>query len=223
MHPELSSLYDRHAAAAFDKQLYLNELVRDFDWHFNQKSGLLSFGNRWHWQAQILGTEAWESGTWLWAWANPTPGLPTHLLLAARSMKELGGRLQIPELTEAQLPLGKMEGHFLAAVGSGVCRANAYFRGLHAGGAVFLLIIDRHFHRPVGHPLARVLCVFPQAISALRITNHQVALASYLHYYGLDGRTEGNTLVVEEAGRPMLTATFDELNRLQQLDGTIAA
>ena len=60
----------RHVGPAFDKQLSLAELVAQLSWQLVLSSGFLSFADDHRWQVQILGAEAEESYTWLWAWAD---------------------------------------------------------------------------------------------------------------------------------------------------------
>jgi len=43
----------------------------------------------------------------------------------------------------------------------------------------------------------------------------------YLEHYGLAGEAEGDTLVVKEKGEAVLTARFDEQDRLAKLDVSI--
>lgn len=69
-------LFCCQAAISFGKQLFLAELVGSSDWHFDMPSGLLSFSDKYQWHAQILGTEADDSQTWLWAWANEASSIP---------------------------------------------------------------------------------------------------------------------------------------------------
>jgi len=90
MHFSLPDLLSRHAVASFDKQLHLSELVAEEDWHLDLVSGLLLFCDRFAWHAQLLGTEAEETHTWLWAWANETSHIPPYLLQTALQMKALG-------------------------------------------------------------------------------------------------------------------------------------
>jgi hypothetical protein len=221
MHSLLSSLFCCHAAASFDRRCHIADLIGSSACHLNLAVGLLSSANAHRWHVQLLGTKSHETRTWLWAWANPSPGLNPQLLAAAHTMKGYGERRLIKELTTAQLPLGEINGHFLATVASGVCQANAYFRAPYDGGAAFLLIKDDNFPRCTDPPLARIATIFPQAISTLDIPNHKLALMGYLAYYGLKGQTEGNTVVVKDNGRYVLLATFDQYHRLKQLDVTI--
>lgn len=212
-----------YAAASFDKQLQLADLVGDLSWNFDLHSGTLSFGDKHCWQAQVLGTESHVNNTWLWAWANERSNIPPQLLDAALTVKKYGEQHGIPELTEPELPLGdEVNGHMLAMIASGICEADAYYRGPYEGGAVFLLIKDEKFERHSGNPVLRILHVFPQAISAIDIHDHRVAFVSYLGYYGLKGEPEDNAVVVRQDGKVVIRAEFDELNRLTKLEGTLA-
>jgi len=218
MHFLLTHLFCRHAAASFDKQQHLDNLVGGLDWHFDLAGHLLSFGDRFRWQAQLLGTESEDTKTWFWGWANPSPGITPSLLQAATALKELGEQRLIDELTEPQLSLEEFNGHFLTLIASGICQANASYYAPYEGGAAHLLIKDDRFPPPTEPPLVRIASLFPQAISAIAIPNHKLALAGYLEYYGLDARAEGDALVVQEEDAPMLKAAFDEHDRLTRLE-----
>jgi hypothetical protein len=65
--------------------------------------------------------------------------------------------------------------------------------------------------------------VFPQAITALEIADHRLALAGYLAYYGLSWQADGDTLLVREGAKAVVRATFDGQGRLTKLDTTIKA
>ena len=94
----------------------------------------------------------------------------------------MGEERLISELTEPQLPLGEINGHFFGMIAVGVCQANAYYRGPYDGGAAFLLINDEAFPRNTDPPLQRIASVFPQAISGIDIPNHKLALMGHLKY-----------------------------------------
>ena len=144
MHDDLANQLYRQVAIGIDKQLYLAKLFGAADWRFDLSSGLLTLGEyRWH--VQLLGTEADEGQTWLWAWANEQSGIPTALLGSALTLRMLGEAQNIPELAEAEVLLGEVNGHVLAIIASGVCRADAYYRCPYEGGAAYLLIRDENF------------------------------------------------------------------------------
>lgn len=221
-----SHLLTQHAslvAASLDKQLYLAELVGEEDWYLDLATGVLSFGDRFAWHAQLLGTEAEETQTWLWAWANEASNVPPSLLQAALQMKAVGEEQQIPELTTPMFSLDGIDGHFLAMIASGVCQANAYYRCPYDGGAAFLLIQDENFPEYNESPLQRIASVFPQAIATIDIPNHKLAFGGYLEHYGLVGEVEGDTLIVKDNSEAVLTAAFDDQDRLTKLDAAILA
>jgi hypothetical protein len=207
-----------YVLASFDKQLRLADLVGGLGWNFDMTLGSLSFGNRFRWRAQMLGTVSESSGRWLWAWANMASKIPEELLQASLTMRTFGIQFEIPELTEPEFPLNEIiDGNTLSLIASGVYRANAFYRGPYKGGAVYLLIQDDFFPCNVEQPLKRIASVFPQTISALDISNHRVAFSSYLASYGLLGISDGEKIVVEDRGKGLI-ATFDEQNRLIELD-----
>ena len=218
----LNLLFSEVAIASFLRQQHLVHLVGDSGWSLNIPTGTLSFGNDRHWHTQILGTESHETNTWLWAWANTGSNLPPALIQASLQMKQLGEQQQIPELTEPQIPLsGDINGHVLSMIASGVCDADAYYRGPYDGGAAFLLIKDEKFPRSKESPLARLPHIFPQAISAFAIPDHRLALTSYLDQHGITYNNEGNTVIVKEGGNIVLTAAFDDQKRLTNLDARL--
>ena len=211
-----------YAAHAFDMQHYFSELVGESSWDVDLGSGRIIFGTR-SWRIQLLGTESEASGTWLWAWANTESNIPAHLLVASLALKAYGELHNIPELTTPQFSLDQIDGHALALLASGICDANAYYRCPYEGGALFVLIMDDNFPKCQDPPLQRIATVFPQAIASLEIPDHKLALSGYLDSYGLSHEQDGDKIVVKEDGEPVLTATFDELNRLTNLEVKLKA
>ena len=206
---------------AFDRQLLLADLIGDLPWVYNLRAGILSFGDRYHWKAEVLGTESEESRTWLWAWANEASNIPAQQQTASLRLKTLGEGHGIDVLTEPVISLEHGNGHAFASIAVGEGLGKAYYRGPYVGGAVFLLITDERLQFNVDEPLQRILAVFPQAISAMEIADHREALRSYLKYYGLEPVDEDNALILRRQGRELLRAEFDEFGRLRELKGTL--
>jgi hypothetical protein len=225
MNPILITAFDRHAAATFDKQSYLDDLVGKLGrWDFDMERGVLSFGGQKHqWKVQLLGTQSDQSGTWLWAWGNEASEIPKDLLAAANSLRNLGADKGISELCTAKLPTDKRDGHFWAILATGLCKANAYYRAPYEGGAVFLLIKDTTYQRQIVDPLCRLLSVFPQAISTFEISNHKHALAGHAEYQGLSVQPQGDVVLIADSHGKRLLAKFDDHNRLVELSGTLKA
>lgn len=220
MTPRLNDLFHRSAAIALDRQLWLAELVADSEWHIDVSEARLTFGDRYRWAVQFLGTESYADGTWRWAWSNRS-GLPHHGLSSAVGLRDAGDQNGIAEFTEARLPLGDIDGHTLATVASVLRSANAYYRCPYEDGALFVLIQDLWYPRTEIEPVERVATVFPQSLAALPLSDHRLAWTSYLAYYGLDAVADGDSLVTARDGVPVLRATFDDLNRLTRLEAQV--
>lgn len=205
-------------ASSCDKQLYLRGLIGTLDWKFDLTSGVLSFGTKYSWHAQVLGVESEPADTWHWTWAYAVTYIPHHLLEASCRMKEFGEQHGIPELARSRIPLGQVDGHMLSLFASNICRANAYYRCPHDGGALFILIKDEKFPQCSEPSLTRIASIFPQVISLLVIPDHRLAFTSYLDYYSLGYERDGRRIVVKDANGSALTATFDEYKRLTNLE-----
>jgi hypothetical protein len=208
-------------APAVDKQFHLADLVGESNWQLDVSAGRLSFDGVGSWQVQLLGTESECTDTWLWAWANAKSNIPVRLLVASLALKAYSEQHGIPELTTPQLPLGQVDGHTLALLASGLCEANAYYRCPYEGGALYVLIMDESFPKCPDPPVQRITTVFPQAIAELDIPDHRLAFTSYLDWYKLAHESDGDRVIVRENGEPVLTATFDDLNRLTHLEATL--
>jgi hypothetical protein len=211
--------YLSNIASSFDKQIHFGTLIDELGWQFNLSNGQISFGEVHRWSIQLLGTES--DDTWLWAWDNKSDDIPTHLLLTSFLMQTVGEQHGIAELTQPEVPLTQIDGHTLALIASGICQANAYYRCPYEGGALFVLIMDENFPKCQEPPLARIALVFPQMIANFEIPNHRLVFSSYLEYYGLAYEQEEDTITVNEGEEQVLTATFDEHNRLTNLEAKL--
>ncbi|WP_145210177.1 DUF6882 domain-containing protein [Gimesia alba] len=217
----ISSLLDQHYCYALDRQFLLADLIEGLDWHYDVSTGVLSFGDRYHFQAEILGTEAEADATWLWSWANEMSFFHPERIQTALKMKQWGEEADIPELTEPCLSLESIDGHTLGMIAVGEQLGQAYYRGPHAGGAVLLLIVEPQIPWSVENSLQRIITVFPQIISEREVENHQVALRHYLNHYGFEPEETGNTIIVRQQEQVVLRASFDEFHRLQELKTSI--
>lgn len=218
---DYNTLLNQHLCFAFDRQLLLADLVDDLDWGYNVSTGILSFGDRYEFQADILGTEADGDASWLWSWANEMSSLPPERTQAALKLKQLGEAEGIPELSEARHSLSVVNGHALGMIAVGQKLGQAYYHGPHDQGAVLLLIVEPQMPWTVENHLQRITTTFPQIIAQMEVEDHQNALFHYLQHYGLEPEAIENALVVRENGKGILHASFDDLNRLQELKASI--
>lgn len=65
--------------------------------------GRVDFGRGRTYPIQIVGSESAADGSWLWAWANPSPNLRDELLQSARRLREAGDEAAVRELRTPRL------------------------------------------------------------------------------------------------------------------------
>jgi hypothetical protein len=232
----LEDLWIKHGAASFDKQIYLEVMLGKYGWGLDIATGVLAFRKPHEaplqLNVQVIGTESDDDKTWLWAWANKEQGFKTELLMSSLEIKVFGDRAGIPELTMPGFPITpQLNGHRLSAIASGICRAGCYFRAPYPSGALYLLVRDPRFKRPVSQPIQRVLRAFPMFLSDNMIADQRAALLSYLDFYKLEvAESETRVEAVSKSKARtaaglvpdnLLIAEFDANHRLIKLESAL--
>lgn len=221
----LQGLLTRYGAIAFEKQLYLGTLLGDNppDWFFNMTEGTLAFEKMFTFKIQLLGTEAHDSNTWLWAWANEGSNIPPDLLKVVQQLRDMGKEYNIEAFTSKQAVemTDQFQGHNLSLIASGISGANAYYRGPYDGGALFMIIEDDKYPVDTRHPMQRIAFTFPQFIQSYAYLNHEDALVDYCLAHQLLVTVGEKKLTAEHSDNTTLTATFDEQGRLSEITTTL--
>jgi hypothetical protein len=159
----LTDLLAEHGAASWDRQLCLVKLIGDGGWNLDVKRGEITSGGRQTFPVQILGSECERAKIWLWAWANTASGLSVEVTAASLQLLDYREQNEVPEFVAPELGLESVNGHLLSTVASGLCQADAYYRGPYDGGGVFLLLTapeTRRFAAPSPTHFIRVFTEF---------------------------------------------------------------
>jgi len=216
--PSFQTLLTRHIGSAFARQMALADLLGERGWRLDLAEGVAHFGDDLHFPVQLLGSAAEDSASWLWAWANTASNLPEHLLVAATALRERGERDGPAELATASLPL-EDDGHTLALLAAALS-ARCYYRGPYRGGALFFLVDDvpATVFAPCDDP--RVLSLLGQLIAQFPL-DHRAMTEGFLDDQGYALQRESEQTVATRGGS-RITLGFDALDRLTQLQGTLA-
>jgi len=216
--PAFQALLARHIGSAFARQMALADLLGERGWRLDLAEGIAHFGDDLHFPVQLLGSAAEDSASWLWAWANTASNLPQNLLVAANALRERGERDGPAELATASLPLDD-EGHTIALLAAALS-ARCYYRGPYRGGALFFLLDDvpAAVFAPCDDP--RVLRLLGQLVAQFPL-DHRAMTEGFLDDQGYALQREPGQTVATRGGS-RITLGFDALDRLTQLQGSLA-
>ena len=217
---DLQPLLEEHGAASWDKQMCLADLIGDGGWQLSVSQGQITFGGRQTFPVQILGSESEAAGTWLWSWANNGISPPEAALQGVNQLREFGDRNSVPQFVEPELSLDAANGHLLSMIASGLCRADAYYRGPYEGGAVFLLLNAPQVRQYSDDSPLRFIRIFNEFISAFACS-HRAAFAAYARYKGYPTDTQGDAVITALPAGAQVRAVFDPLDRLIEMTSTL--
>jgi|GEM_PF-6465512 len=117
----------------------LEDLRDGTPWNADLERGELELGATVY-RAQILGTFSLESGTFLWAWANPGSDGWTNSLTVANGLRARGAQPGQAVFAEASIAAGWVNPNELAYVSGELAGGHPVFVGGYDGGAAFLLL-----------------------------------------------------------------------------------
>ena len=203
----LNDLYLEHALASYDKRIYLSAMHAKHSWELRLDLATLSFigphDQREEYTVQFLGTASITQNSWLWAWANEAMFSNPEHLASARLLQARGQADQITELTAPETRFDPTQidrptslPERLVSIASGLCRAGAHFRSSYQDGALYMLIKDASFKRPVQRPLTRIARIAPMFFSYCLVTDPVRAFEHYLAFYRLESSMTTNHKVI---------------------------
>ncbi|SFE10431.1 hypothetical protein SAMN05216378_2333 [Paenibacillus catalpae] len=213
----LQELLERYGGIALEKQLAMTESIGSLDWSVNMSAGTATFGDDLTFPIQILGSVSHQSNTWLWAWANAQAQISSNSLTQAIQLKAYGNKNNIPELSEKTIPVTNNEGHVIASIASGMFKNRFYYAGNYGAGTAFFTIDVTE--EDLKEQPESVLTVFPQLIMTFEL-NHRKALSFYLKDKGFEVYESKNDSLTGISAKLTVTAHFDELNRMINLEAT---
>lgn len=216
---KFNELLSQYVGVAFARQLALADFLNERPWSVDMRQGICTFGNDLRLPMQLLGTEAEDSNTWLWAWGNEASNLPPALLKSCNTLKELGTKLGVSELSQRSFPLEVVDGHSLALIASGMDGQSCYYRGPYNGGALFFLLKDVPAELLCSVPSERAIRVLGEVISKFEV-NHRLMAESFLKSQGFALDASPSKLTASR-GRDQISLTFDNLQRITAIEGNI--
>lgn len=213
----LQSYLERYALLSLEKQDKLESLVGEHLYELDLDAGTIRFDEL-QFSVQVIGTESYNTLTWLWAWADEQAEIPANLIQSAIQLRIWGAEAGIPEFTTPSVDLNRADGHAIAMIAVEVCKASCYYRDGYEGGAAFFLVFDKTIDSGPSFDRHRLLVRLADLFSRYDL-NHRNTVLSYLTAKGLSPAERQNTVSCELESGERLIAEFDDAGRLVAVNG----
>jgi hypothetical protein len=218
--PLFSQAFNRLGAALGAVVLQQQEALAEFlpraDWSADLAARTYTSGGATV-RVALLGSYAVQERTWLWGWANPQFG-PDHPAVApVLSVREMGERLSVPELTTPEVDLSGYEGpaahggELIAVVAAGLLGGGGYIGAGYDGGSAYLHVDDPQVPRAIWDAVSvprliiNAVTLFPH--------DHTLTLARFLSHHRVAYRQTQQATEVRLPGGDRGRAIFDETGR----------
>jgi hypothetical protein len=213
----LQSYLEQYALTSLEKRDKLESVIGEHQHELDLVEGTIRF-NELQFPVQVIGTESYNTLTWLWAWADEQSEVPASMLQSAVQLRIWGAEAGIPEFTMPSVDLDRADGHAIAMIAAEVCKASCYYLDSYEGGALYLLLFDKIIDSQPSFDRQRLLIRLADLLSRYEL-NHRIAVLSYLTEKGLSPVEQRNMINCELESGERLIAEFDEAGRLIVVNG----
>ena len=218
--PALREALSTYAGMAWDRQLDFADKVGDRPWSADTAQGLIAFGDDLRFRMQVLGSYAFESGTWQWIWANTQAEVAPAFTEVARQLLGFGNAQQLALFTQPRSTVREEDLHTIGLIAAGADESAGYYLGNYGEGILLALIDPGHgLPAPATSKPERVLTVVPQLISEFEL-NHRMLLRHYLEAKGFAVQDDGDQVTASQ-GATRVSAKLDAQGRIAAINGSI--
>ncbi|HEY7488276.1 MAG TPA: hypothetical protein VH912_27790 [Streptosporangiaceae bacterium] len=175
----------------------------------------------------LLGSYAAQERTWLWGWANPQFGPDHPAVVPVLSVREMGERLGIPELTTPEVDLSRYDGpaahggELIAVTAAGLLGGGGYIGAGYDGGSAYLHVDDPQVPRAIWDAVSvprliiNAVTLFPD--------DPGLTLARFLSHHRVPYRQAPGATDVRLPGGGTARALFDEMGRFVNWQANLTA
>jgi len=212
--PGFMELVRQHSLPVLDRQLRLDDIAGEADWWIDQGAGTITLGDLIA-QIQFIGSESEKPHNWMWAWANGDVDPP--LAAAVGRLRAAHDHLMEMAQPHYRMPR-RIEGHAIATVAAGLSNADAYYRGPHPGGGVFVMLsLPADQPLPDWSPLRRAGATLRAAPLALFVPVGPDEVTAYVRSLGLQPDVSGGAISVR-GPEGELVVRFDRKGRITSVE-----
>ena len=145
--------------------------------------------------------------------------MPENLLVQSNQLKVIGQEKGINELIDGHFNVAEGFEHKIGMMACGLFKCKSYYCANYGQGTLVVTINDDKIPEIDKDRLEKVLTNFPQLISAVDV-NHKNTFKNYLIDRDFKLNISDNKIEGMKDSK-VLTAEFDELNRLKSLNGKL--
>ncbi len=210
-----------HLLVARARSRMLEDVRANRPWNVDLGTGELTLGGDRH-SAQILGTFARESQTFLWAWGNPGAaewGPSLGLVNALRILAESTPGLAC--FGERIVPAARVNPNELGLVAAELSGRHPLFVGGYDGGAAFLMVTSLKL-RFEELPIAYLPGIFVDLPTISTTAPPRACIRRFLERSGF-ALSESAAVVGGQRSDGDVVVRFDELGRIAKVDLTARA
>ena len=201
-----------------EKQDKLAKIIGENMHELDLDAGLIRFSRDLALPFQVLGTESYNTLTWLWAWAEEQTEIPENLVQTSLQLRDWGVREGIQEFTLPSVDIDHSDGNALAMVSTQISMANSYFRDSYEGGAAYLLIFDKSIENEPSFDRDSLFRNMTDLLSRYALNQRNV-LFSYLEIKGLSPVAKGTLITCELESGERVNAEFDDVGKVRVWNG----
>ncbi|HYA87974.1 MAG TPA: hypothetical protein VEI57_13025 [Nitrospirota bacterium] len=211
---------EQYALFSIEKQFKLARIIGEQMHELDLDAGVIRFSRDLSLPFQVLGTESFNTLTWLWAWAEEQTEIPENLIQTSLQLRDWGVHEGIREFTMPSVDIDKADGKAIAIVSTQIASANSWFRDSYEGGAVYLLIFDKSIENEPSFDKASLFTSMTDILSRYEL-NQKNVLLSYLQMKILSPIERGTLISCELENGERLNAEFDDAGKLRGWDGKV--
>jgi len=218
---EFGQLFEKHSGYSLIKQLTLADKVKKLAWSVNTRDQTITFTGKMRTKIQLIGTESYKSKTWLWAWANKTPGLSSKIKTKAEELKAYGKKHNINFLKLPSFKLDKVTAYQLCLIASGLLHSASFYRAPYQDGAAYFLLTEYPQLETLNKTSPRIMRAVAQLthhLSFNRHFNHRRAIENMIKQLKMKYKITTKKLIIKVDGTHKISLRFNKKNQLKLMN-----
>lgn len=210
-------LLSGHVGLSILKQQSLSAFLGEHSWNLDLEKGTVDFGEGRVFPVQLIGTESEKEKTWLWAWANDKSNIPQNLLLEVNKLRAFGNENQIELLSKSEIQLDEISAHEFGMLASGFSNADAYYHGVHDGGAIVFLVYETSLPKVPELQPQQIVLTIASVLQNFEV-EHRAMVSSFLKQIECEVEEKESSIEGKLSGGMKLVVGFDDLGRIINIE-----